>query len=120
MKVKSLCNPNHLKGLFFESLAVVFLLLKGYHIVAHNLRGRQAQVDILAIKNKILVVVEVKFRNKKDAAHTAIHPVQMNRLMNQANQLKNRYKCEGIRIDALFFYPLWPFVEHVQNIKDAQ
>ena len=46
-----------------EQLAVDFLLEKGYKIVEKNYRYRKAEVDIIAMKESILAVVEVKTRS---------------------------------------------------------
>lgn len=46
-----------------EQLAVDYLLEKGYKIVEKNYRYRKAEVDIIAMKESILIVVEVKTRS---------------------------------------------------------
>lgn len=46
-----------------EKLAVEFLEKEGYKILIKNFRFRHAEVDIIAEKNDIIVVVEVKARN---------------------------------------------------------
>ncbi|WP_111706937.1 YraN family protein [Lutibacter citreus] len=45
-----------------EQLAVNFLLKKGYKILERNWRFKKAEVDIIALKDSILVPVEVKTR----------------------------------------------------------
>lgn len=46
-----------------EQLAVDFLLEKGYRIVEKNYRFRKAEIDVIAQKENILAVVEVKTRS---------------------------------------------------------
>jgi len=46
-----------------EELAVEFLQEKGYQILERNWRFRKAEVDIIAFKNDVLAVVEVKTRS---------------------------------------------------------
>ena len=46
-----------------ELLAVEFLQKEGYLIAARNWRFRKAEVDIIAEKNGVLAVVEVKTRS---------------------------------------------------------
>jgi len=46
-----------------EGLAVEFLQEKGYKILERNWRFRKAEVDIIAFKNEVLAVVEVKTRS---------------------------------------------------------
>ena len=46
-----------------EKLAVAFLLENDYEIVEKNYRFRKAEIDIIARKQNILAVVEVKTRS---------------------------------------------------------
>lgn len=49
-----------------EQLAVDFLIKKGYAIIAQNYYYDKAEIDILAKKDNILAVVEVKTRSTSD------------------------------------------------------
>lgn len=49
-----------------EELAVAHLLKKGYTILDRNWRYQKAEVDIIAQKEEILAVVEVKTRSSTD------------------------------------------------------
>lgn len=49
-----------------EDLAVEFLLKKGYKIVNRNFVYQKAEVDIIARKDNILAIVEVKTRSTPD------------------------------------------------------
>lgn len=48
-----------------EQLAATFLEEKGYHILEKNYRFDKAEIDIIAQKEHILAVVEVKTRTSK-------------------------------------------------------
>ncbi|WP_237276668.1 YraN family protein [Tenacibaculum ovolyticum] len=50
-------------GLKGEELAIEYLEKNGYLIVEKNYRYRKAEVDIIARKDTVLVVVEVKTRS---------------------------------------------------------
>ena len=50
-------------GKIGEDLAVEFLQKKGYKILDCNWRYKKAEVDIIAQKNDVLAVVEVKTRS---------------------------------------------------------
>ena len=52
-------NPTAVQG---EELATNFLKKKGYKIIDRNFRKGYGEIDIIAIKSKILVFVEVKTR----------------------------------------------------------
>lgn len=48
-----------------EQLAIEYLQAKGFRILETNYRYQKAEVDIIAIKEKILAVIEVKTRSSK-------------------------------------------------------
>lgn len=50
-------------GILGEQLAVAYLLRKGYIIHQRNFVYNKAEIDIIAEKDKQLIVVEVKTRN---------------------------------------------------------
>lgn len=50
-------------GIKGEQLAEEFLLNKGYSIVKRNWRSGRKEVDIIAFKDDMLVIVEVKTRS---------------------------------------------------------
>lgn len=52
-------NPIAIKG---EELATKFLKDKGYKIIDRNFRKGYGEIDIIAVKDKTLVFVEVKTR----------------------------------------------------------
>lgn len=49
-----------------EQLAVDFLLKNDYDIIERNYRFEKAEVDIIAKKNDVLAIVEVKTRSTAD------------------------------------------------------
>ena len=49
-----------------EQMAVDFLLVKGYNIIARNYRFDKAEVDIIARQQDILAIIEVKARSTAD------------------------------------------------------
>ena len=55
-------TPNDL-GQFGESLAERHLIKQEYRVLAKNFRFKKWEVDIIAEKNNLVVVVEVKTRN---------------------------------------------------------
>ncbi len=63
-----------------EWVAALWLMLKGYQILAFRLKTPGGEIDILARRGRVLAVVEVKRRATLDAALQAIHPRQLRRL----------------------------------------
>ena len=106
-----------LTGNLGEKIALVYLWIKGYRPIDQNIRGPRAEVDLLCIKGDALVLVEVKVRRNKLAAHGAIHPKQLHRLQQQAQAWEGRYGAVSTRLDAVLVYPQWPCVEHIRNVQ---
>lgn len=48
-----------------ERLACNYLLRKGFEILERNYRYKKAEIDIIAVKGKLLLFVEVKSRKSK-------------------------------------------------------
>lgn len=108
-------SPN-LKGRFFETIASMVLRLQGCRILAKNRRTIGVEADILALKGRTLLVVEVKYRQNRTKAHQALHPKQRQRLRRQANELQHRYpNIETVQLDVVLFFPHAPFMEYLKN-----
>lgn len=106
----------NVKGKLFEALARLLLRLKGCRILAKNSRTAGIEADILALKGRTLLVVEVKYRQTRDKAHQALHPKQRARLQRQAHELAHRYpQVENVQLDVVLFFPHAPFVEYLKN-----
>ncbi|RKX55366.1 MAG: YraN family protein [Thermotoga sp.] len=50
------------KGKKAEDIAVRYLKSKGYKILDRNYRRRFGEIDVIAVRKKILVFIEVKYR----------------------------------------------------------
>ncbi|HUO55596.1 MAG TPA: YraN family protein [Rhodoblastus sp.] len=59
-------------GLRAETLAALWLRLKGFHVLARNFAAAGGEIDIVARRAGLVVFVEVKARPSREAAHVAI------------------------------------------------
>ncbi len=75
-----------------EALAALFLRLKGYRILARNFRHRRGEIDIIAMRNQLLVFVEVKQRTGAAADLDAVTPMQWRRIEAAANAFVGRHQ----------------------------
>ena len=77
-------NPARIKafqtGISAESRACVFLLAKGYRILARRFRTPHGEIDVVARRFNTLVFVEVKARATMDDAAWAVTPRQQQRI----------------------------------------
>lgn len=71
-----------------EQLAVDFLLQKGYTIVERNYRFEKAEVDIIAQKETVLAIIEVKTRSTTDFGNPQdfVKPKQIKNLVKAVNE----------------------------------
>jgi len=71
-----------------EQLAVDFLLKDNYDIVERNYRFDKAEVDIIAKKDNILAIIEVKTRSTMDFGDPQdfVKPKQIQRLVKAVDE----------------------------------
>lgn len=71
-----------------EQLAVDYLIKKGYQIIQRNYRYDKAEVDIIAKKDAILAIVEVKTRSSSDFGNPEdfVKPIQIKNLVKAVHE----------------------------------
>lgn len=89
-----------------EKLAAKYLKKAGYRILEKNLRTRLGEIDILARKDNVLVVVEVKGAQNESEFGAPIFRVdaaKRRKLRRLAGQLIQRYnlRATDIRFDVV-------------------
>ena len=55
-----------------EEAAVLFLEGKGIRILERNFRSYHGEIDIIALEQEMILVVEVKMRKRESAIHLII------------------------------------------------
>lgn len=117
----SLPSMSSKKGKAAEDAAARYLKLRGYRILARNVRGSGGELDIVVRRGDILAFVEVKQRPQRAAALEAVHADKQLRLIAAARaflarqpQLQ-RLQC---RFDLIILTPgRWlPHVEHLTDV----
>lgn len=87
-----------------EELAAAFLKKKGYSILETNWHFLQFEVDIIALQDDTMVVVEVKTRNSKlfGEPETFVNRQKQNNLIKAANAYIQRYQLDfEVRFDII-------------------
>ncbi len=69
-----------LSGRRAEVIAALWLMAKGYRILGFRLRTPFAEIDLLALRGKVLAAVEVKTRTTLEGALAAVGADQRQRL----------------------------------------
>lgn len=75
-------------GQFGEDLAADYLLKNGYKILERNWRFRKAEVDLIAQKENIVAIVEVKTRTSADFGNPQdfVKPKKIKLLVGAVNE----------------------------------
>jgi putative endonuclease len=71
-------------GVSAESRAAVYLMAKGYRILAKRFRTPYGEIDLVARKRNLIAFVEVKARPSLDDAAYAVTPRQQARIIAAA------------------------------------
>ncbi len=105
-------------GKLAETLAILLLTLKLYRIISRRYKTRLGEIDIIALRGKTLIFVEVKKRANKEELFESISNKQKKRLINAAELflVRNNIYTNCIkRFDAIFiprnFIPV-----HIKNV----
>jgi putative endonuclease len=115
---RALGGRSHRQGHDAEWIAALWLMLKGYQVLAFRLKGRGGEIDILARRGRVLAAVEVKRRATLEAATLALGPDQHQRLIRAAEAAaRGRPALAGLdlRIDMVTLAP-GRFPRHLRGV----
>lgn len=101
----------HRAGRNAERIAILYLRLKGYRIIARRYLVKGGEIDIIARRGITVVFVEVKLRAAIDDAMIAIEPAKRRRMARAARVFLSRQRATGLtlRADAIYCAPWrWP------------
>jgi putative endonuclease len=108
-------------GKLGEDLAVASLIKKGYIILRRNFIYDKAEIDIIAEKDDVLIVVEVKTRNSSvfGDPQSFVSKGKIKLLVKAANEyvLQNGLDTE-VRFDIIAVLKN-KYVERVEHFEDA-
>ena len=97
-----------LAGRRAEIWAAIWLMLKGYRILGFRLKTPQGEIDLLALRGKVLAVVEVKRRMTLAQAAEAVGAEQRARLRRAGEALAARrpsLRQTAVRLDLIALAP---------------
>jgi putative endonuclease len=116
--IKKALFKYHRQGHLAELIAAWTLRLKGYRILSRRYKTPVGEVDIIAAKGKVVVAIEVKYRQTFDRACEAITPRQCVRIERAFSLYLRRlkWKPSNIRFDVVLLSPYkWP--RHIKNAR---
>ena len=106
------------RGIAAETLCVWLLRLKGYRILARDLRTPVGEIDIVARRGRTLVAVEVKRRGRMEDAAEAIGRDQRRRILRALGWFAQR-QPDGDRLSLRFDAMLLDGDLLPRHIRDA-
>ena len=106
------------RGIAAETLCVWLLRLKGYRILARDLRTPVGEIDIVARRGRTLVAVEVKRRGRMEDAAEAIGRDQRRRILRALGWFAQR-QPDGDRLSLRFDAMLLDGGLLPRHIRDA-
>lgn len=96
------------RGRQAETLAWLYLLLKGYRLLARRYRCPAGEIDLICRRGRVIVFIEVKARARIDDAAAAITPHQLGRIRRAGDYFlaaHPRLAGHDCRVDALLVAP---------------
>lgn len=108
-------------GLSAESRAAMFLIAKGYRIVARRWKTPFGEINIIAHRRRALVFVEVKARDRADEAAEAVTERTKRRIVAAAELWLAHHPDDNerdIRFDVILVAP-GRLPQHIANAFDA-
>lgn len=107
-----------LSGRRGEWLAVAFLSAKGYRLPQRRFGGKGGEIDLIMVRGRSIVFVEVKARAALDDAASAITPEKRRLIELRIRQwlARNPWAMQHhLRADAVFLAP-WRLPRHVPGV----
>ena len=86
------------RGRFSEAVAAALLIAKGYRILGRRVKTRAGEIDIIAVRGKRLVFVEVKRRLTRDDSEGAVSVRQAARIRRAAALGWSRLICRAAQV----------------------
>ena len=116
---ESMAQHNEL-GKKGEQIAVDYLVKNNYDIIERNYRFDKAEVDIIAKKNQILAIIEVKTRSSSDFGNPQdfVKPKQIQRLVKAVDEYVTENDLDvEIRFDIIAIVKTGTSydIEHLEN-----
>lgn len=110
------------RGRRAEWAAALRLQLAGWRIVEHRARTGAGEIDLVAIKGRVLAFVEVKERADLNDALLAVTPRQRERLLRAGaiwRSRHDRFMDHEIRFDLVLIAP-WRWPRKIEGAFSAE
>lgn len=113
---------HNLLGKRGEKVAISWLIQQGYCILARNWRFKRSEIDIIARKSDILVIVEVKTRSSSNFGRPSdfVRSRKMKMLVDAATEFAVSQDHDGeVRFDIIGVEPLPTGSYRLRHLEDV-
>lgn len=104
-------------GRIAEHVALIYLRLKGYRLLAHRYRSPAGEIDLVMRRGGVTAFIEVKSRTSIDSAVESVTAQQSKRIAAAARSFMGRDRAaamQSCRFDIVAISPYhWP--QHIEN-----
>lgn len=104
-----------------EVYAAMFLRLKGYQILEQRYKSHHCEIDIIARKKDVLVIIEVKFRKTLTEAQDSLTDYAQRRIIQAAESYYARTpkaQSLSIRFDAVYVVGRGRIIHEIDAWRD--
>ena len=105
------------RGHFAEFIALIYLRLKGYRLLAQRFKSPQGEIDLIMRRKDVTAFIEVKARGSRDQGVEAVTTTQSRRIAAAArfwmarDKISNQNFC---RFDIVVVSP-YLLPHHIEN-----
>ena len=104
-----------------ELIALWYLRLKGWRLIAHRYKSPMGEVDLVMRRGKVTAFIEVKARGSLESAVQSVSPRQARRISAAARHFLMQDRAAALqscRFDIVAVSPYhWP--RHIENAFDG-
>lgn len=104
-------------GLWAENLAALYMMIKGYRILARRYKTQYGEIDLIGRRGKTILFIEVKARGCMNDALESLGKRSQKRIMKAAEYFlstNTEYADHTIRFDFIAMAPPF-YVRHLDN-----
>ncbi len=117
-------DPRHQRGTASEQLAAAYLQTQGLVVIAHNVRCRAGELDLVCLDREVLAIVEVRQRGRVDfgGALASVDGIKQRKIIRATQFLMQRrpyWERHPMRFDVVGVEGLPDGTHRIAWVKDA-
>jgi putative endonuclease len=117
-------DPRRQRGAASEQLAAAYLQTQGLEVIAHNVRCRAGELDLVCLDRDVLAIVEVRQRSRVDfgGALASVDAIKQRKIIRATQFLirrRPRWGRHPMRFDVVGIEGLPDGTYRIAWIKDA-